>query len=280
MIRTVARTIGSDSGPTTGVAMDCCHRTEPHGSRTQYGPRMLKGSGCRWQKIRIGIDSRTLRAALVFIGGGVKGTLCGGGWVSETRGGSLATSQCLTTCRMATRRIFSAGANAPGWVVPLPMSDSNLSPVAGSRVKSSATGRLGQLWQEEEHGVPNAGNGRDMGVCCASSVGSSGHRQIACLLLRDHLRSRAQKGDADAGFMAAIHGSGHRKRCGLGFGSEESSRTAETTGQGVRGENAEKVTPPRPPTSSRRLDFFATPCRPGLPLSPLLPSRHADGVRA
>lgn len=215
------------------------------------------------------------------LGGGIKGSLCGGGWVSETRGlswwpvGDKSRFDDLSDGNPGENASSSAGANAPGWVVPLPMSDSNLSPFAGSRVKSPATGRTscGRRTVPTEYPIQGM---QEIWVCCASSAGSSGHRQIACLLLREHLRSRAQNGDADAGSMAAVRGSGHRRKMRFGVWERrvQSNRPDDGAG-GAWGGECRKVTPPQPPTSSHRLDFFATPCRPGL--SPLLPSRHEDG---
>lgn len=198
------------------------------------------------------------------LGGGIKGSLCGGGWVSETRGlswwpvGDKSRFDDLSDGNPGENASSSAGANAPGWVVPLPMSDSNLSPFAGSRVKSPATGRTSCGRRTVPTEYPTQGM-QEICVCCASSAGSSGHRQIACLLLREHLRSRAQNGDADAGSMAAVRGSGHHRKCGLGFGSEESSRTAQTTGQGCVGRRMPKSHPTSTTYVIASLGFLCDP---------------------
>lgn len=146
---------------------------------------------------------------------------------------------------MATRGHFSAGANAPGWVVPLP--DVRLEFVACCGEPCEIIShRLGQLWQEEEHGVPNganAGNGERYGCVVPRRLGLSvtARLHVCCgETIFDPVPKSAMQ--MRVPWRPSV-GVGTVRRCGLAFvGSEESSRTAQTTGRaGVRGEeNAEK----------------------------------------
>lgn len=143
------------------------------------------------------------------------------------------------------------------------MSDSNLSPVAGSRVKSSATD-LDSYGRKKSTGYPTEptqGMERDMGVLC-----------LVGWVFRsppDYMSAAARpssipcpKGRCRCGFRGGHPWEWAPSKMRFGVCWErrvQSNRPDDGQGRGAWGGECRKVTPPRPPTSSHRLDFFATP---------------------
>jgi hypothetical protein len=228
-----ARTIGSDPRP-AGVAIDSCHRRSlTHGNRWSPG---VKSVGMSLEKD----PKRTLKNVHERVP-----VLCGG-WVSETRGlgwpaGENSVFDDLSDGSPGEQSTyFPSGANAPGWVVPRPVSDLNCRLWRGA-----VRNHQPQLGCGRKRGAPNIVP-RRLGLPVTARL------HVCYESIFDPVPKRAMQ----------MRVGGHSREWvrRLGGELEGKSRREALRRQGCVGKMPRTLaTPPQPPTSSRRLDFLCDP---------------------